>query len=821
MGLLYHFSSIIEEAMAEHIPSYTRADHIDELRGLAVIGMVVVHAIYFFHNGENTTIVSLARLLNTTLLTFFVFIAGLAASRSLDSTAHIPTHHLLWPTAKRIGILYVAYIVIAFVAITSQAVSLSISEIAQKLLAAATLTSPPSFTEFLPLFILLTALSLPMRAVYRSSRKSLSMTIGMSVCLYTLGFALYLLVVPSYLVGIKALIAGHASLLRFPLLFYLPIYIIGLWWQHQSDHNTSQIYRRQKISILLAAVLFIFFGISLNQSHLIPLLDPLTRWPPSIGFLATGLLWSICLYMLQPLFSRIKKITGYMGRDALDMLIHHLLLLFLYRAVFGFQFGMVIQVLVASIALLIITTLLSSLSFTNKITLRGIQTHHPTRLRKRYILLVVLMGALIVWNMSLPKSVSPYGNILNKKLFTPSITLPPTATIYISTNRKWYTKRLTKTNQIELSAQVIDTANGKPVTVSPNAFTIYLEGNVLPISGFAQNNGVVVFIISTEHLSIGTHSLSATIKHSTSSQAKSNNVTIHVTEPLFVAWTFDWEGWAPTQDAISQIEKFGQTYAPIPFTHFVHPRMFMPNIDTAAQKVEMQNFLKTRKALGDEIALHMHMQFDFVAAAGVTPKRSNPWGLRTNEGYDIPTTEYSPSEFRTILDFATNTLAAAGFGDIQGFRAGGWYINEQQLAAVKDAGFTFDSSGRSKPPTGAFLNTPWNLPSDAQPYTINPSDQNTSTTDVGLLEIPNNGLTTYELSATELLTLAKNAYTDGLLTQPKTLIYVSHPQFYSREFVKIPTVLDYLNSVSLERDAGPVVFSTMGDIAKLWNSPNF
>ena len=805
-------------------PSYNRADHIDQLRGLAVIGMIVAHALYFFHNGDSGTLIGLARMLNTFVLTFFVFISGLAASRTLDMAAHIPTRHLMWPTVKRIGLLYMTYCIIVCVQIGTNATGLSLEHIREQLFGAITLQSPPSFTEFLPLFILIIAISLPLRNLYRVSRKSLRITMMVCAGLYMLGLALYFQQIPVYLTGIKALLSGHESLLRFPLLFYLPIYFTGVWWQYQADHNTTPIIRHQKIGIIVVTTCVVFIGIIVGRLHENSMLDPLTRWPPSVSFLAGGLLFSTCIYILQPILNTLtstKKILEYMGRDALDMFLHHLILLFFYRAIFGVQFGTVPQVFTATILLLVATTMLSSIAFTNKVSLPlHIRTHKRLRLRKRYIAVIILMSICVTWNVLLPKNISPYGNFFNKTTET-KVFLPKTTTIYISTNRKWYTHRVPKTDQIELSAQVIDMTTGLPIHMSPDSMTIYMEGQSLPISGHAQNNGVIVYIIPTNQIPLGSHTLSARIRQGALSQINSNNVTIQITEPVLVAWTFDWEGWTPPQEALSSIETLAKTYAPIPFTHFVHPRMFMPSISTTDQIQNTQNFLKNRELEGDEIALHLHMQYDFVTASGVIPKRTNPWGLRTNEGYDIPITEYSPSEFSAMIDFGLSLLADAGFTNIRGFRAGGWFINEQQLDIVKNAGFMYDSSGRSKPTSGAFQKTPWDLPKDVQPYKLNISDQNNRNSFDGLLEIPNNALTTYDQSTNELIEHANIANIESPNLLPKTLIYVSHPQFYSREFGKISPVLNYLHAASLENDAGPVVFSTMSDIAKLWTSTNF
>jgi hypothetical protein len=212
------------------------------------------------------------------------------------------------------------------------------------------------------------------------------------------------------------------------------------------------------------------------------------------------------------------------------------------------------------------------------------------------------------------------------------------------------------------------------------------------------------------------------------------------------------------------------------------------------------------------------MQYDLVSAAGVLPRTTPHWGYLSSEGYDVPTTAYSPEQFKQIVTYAKNLLESNGFPGAKGYRAGGWYISSEQLGILKTLGFNYDASGRDRPPTGAFKNTPWNLPLGMQPFYPYPDNQNVASPKAeGIFEIPEDGAS-YELNSTELINRIQYVYTTGVLKSPKALVYISHPQYAAMEFSKIPPVLTVLKNISAANDAGPVVFVTMSDINDLWKT---
>jgi hypothetical protein len=365
---------------------------------------------------------------------------------------------------------------------------------------------------------------------------------------------------------------------------------------------------------------------------------------------------------------------------------------------------------------------------------------------------------------------------------------------------------------------VINSETNIPVSIDP-ALLSFTSGNTpLLFQPEKSGNNPGVFELSPDTIPAGQYSVTATVT-SPQGTKTTNAVPILVSEPFIVAWTFDWEGWDVNKETPDLISAFATEYGNIPFTHFINPRTFLPDVLTPARQTELRDFFLKRSQAGDEIALHIHMQYDLVTAAGVTPVTTNHWGMRPEDGYDVPATVYSTDEFRTLISFGQSILRDIGLPQGTGYRSGGWSITGTQLAVLSELGFSYDSSGRDKPRTGSFSSIPWQLPPGAQPYYPDYTDQNKKAADrTGILEIPNNAVTTYESSANELLKRANTVYPGGILTIPKTFVVVSHPQFSDREFTRIPAVLSALKNTSFSEDRGPVVYGTTGDIYTLWKS---
>lgn len=429
------------------------------------------------------------------------------------------------------------------------------------------------------------------------------------------------------------------------------------------------------------------------------------------------------------------------------------------------------------------------------------------RMRKRYGVMVAVIGIMLTWSFAQPPTASPYGDIMSTPAISVYDRLPADVTAELTADKTWFVRSGPRIDPIRLTLRAFDSTTNRPLKINPSSVTLTVGQTTISTPRVRLEGNQVMYEISPTTVSAGTFEVFATIRGEQHS-VTTTSIKIMISEPLMVAWTFDWEGWDAPDEALSAIDELRSIGAATSFTHFINPRMFLSGVMPPDRREILTEYLKRRNSAGDELALHLHMHYDLVKAAGVTPRTSPHWGLRSNEGYDVPTSVYPTDEFRAVTTFALALFDAQGLPRPVGFRAGGWFVSRDQLLALDALGFSYDSSGRDRPTTGAFRTIPWDLPQGAQPYTL-PN---------GVLEIPTNGTTTYEASVQELLRRATLVYNGGILTRPKALVFVSHPQFSNREFAKIPAVLNALREQSIAVDKGPVVFATMSEVYALWKS---
>jgi hypothetical protein len=806
-----------------------RNTSIDALRGIAVTGMIAAHAIYFFHNGSSLVLLNIERILNLFTLTLFVFIAGISASLWIDKYEHIGSKQQRLRLFYHSISLYCGYILVVAFAVLTGKINFSTEEFLTRILESAIFISPPNFTEYFPLFIFFTLSLIPFGFIFKKVRTSIILTIIIGVISYFFGIILYPTNPPSSVNWMKEILAGKIGGLNFPILFYLPIYLFGLWWQYYSDIAFSLARFSWRKIIFVGFCLAITVSISLfSVFYNLPLLSLSIRWPPAIGFLTIGLtgaaILSITLTAISiPMWlTQFYRFIVYLGRDAYDLWFSHLILIFIYHRYIGFKSESVFVVILMFLTLLMVSAIISSITFTNTVTLNrfgpiSFTAHESRRFRKKYILFAAMVGILLFWSYNQVPTGSAYGNIMTT---TPlSVTRIPNDTQFnLSSDKTWVLRHSNSPESIILKLTINKSDSNIISKINPLNLHIFSGSTRLPGNFISLVDGSYEYYFNTTGLKPGSYPVTVVVKNDFS-EIKSNQIIINITEPLIVAWTFDWEGWDASNATLNSIENISATFGEIPFTHFINPRTFLPGVISAERREIIKSFLQKRKSLGDELALHLHMQYDLVNAAGITPQKSVHWGLLPQEGYDVPATQYSPEEFRKILTFALNLTTQNGLLMPMGFRAGGWFINGPLLKVVSETGFVYDSSGRDRPQSGSFQNTPWQLPVGAQPYYPDWIDQNTpSASQTGLLEIPNNGDTTYDSSETDLKKRISDVYTSGILNKPKILVFVSHPQFAKLEFSKIPVILEILENISASKDKGPVIFRRVSDIYSIWTS---
>ena len=795
-----------------HTDKTSRNTHIDAIRGVAVLFMIFAHGIFFFYSGDSFWVRSIERFLNTVTLSVFLFVSGMATAQKLHPDTRQPRKETMKNLTKYLLQIYITYSALTIAAILLQQPNLTGQDLTRQIVMALVLIAPPSFMEYIPLFIVLPVITYAISPVLRRIKHSGLYLLNTSAAVYLIGLIMYSSVGwPEELSLLKAVLAGQEGALQFPLLFYLPVFFTGFWW------NTHASLRHVAYVLLGTAGIGILSIFSAN-----PLFSLTTRWPPSAGFLAMGILASVCLYAVVKISPKFFTVFITIGKDSLDFWFTHLLVLFFYARFLSYMTDNIVLLAAFVLGLICITAGISTNGFNRfrsakHIAHTEVYPLSARRSRKRYAL-VIFAGILVLTIMTAySNNSSSYGSFMPADTGFGNTT--EIQNISLTSSRTWHLFGMPE-NEIQLIAKV---SGNRLDAILDNLskFEVVSDTSLIKPFQIKYQPDTVSISIPTTVFKAGSHEL--LVRFTDGNQIiSSNRVRIHVSEPLFVAWTFDWEGWEPDPSAMMKIKELSERYSPIHFTHFVSPRTFITDSIADSRKAEIQEFLLQRKQTGDEIALHIHMHYDLVELAGIPVKHTTHWGLRSQEGYDVPTTEYSPEEFRSIVIAGRQILEKQGFGEISGYRAGGWYINSPQLAILGQLGFSYDSSGRSRPKFGVFKNTPWNLTENSGPYSPNVDDQNISSSskDGSILEIPNNGLSTYESSIDELTGRIKLFYSGDELAEPKALVYVSHPQFANKEFGKITPVLDELQRISFRNDSGPVVFTTTGDINTLWKTFN-
>ena len=299
---------------------------------------------------------------------------------------------------------------------------------------------------------------------------------------------------------------------------------------------------------------------------------------------------------------------------------------------------------------------------------------------------------------------------------------------------------------------------------------------------------------------------------------KSNTISFIYTAPVYVAWTMDWEGTAPEQKNIDSLSNLADEYV-VPITHFFNPRLYIYLRTTDVRRKEVTDYMVQRINGGDDIALHMHMQHDMVEEAGVKAKYNEKSWDNGVSGYDTPTTAYNYDEMKKIIAWGKKTLEEKfmKFSNyklprLQGYRTGGWFANEDTLRAIQDNGFDYDSSGRVAFEIGQnkFKQT-WDLFNISQPYTPSIADQNNpSTSNLNLLEVPNNGADSYWSSAKEMAANFYANYSPGdFISSDKLVVYLSHPDWFDIDSPKLRELFKELGKFRNDRDLGPVKFVTI------------
>lgn len=400
----------------------------------------------------------------------------------------------------------------------------------------------------------------------------------------------------------------------------------------------------------------------------------------------------------------------------------------------------------------------------------------------------------------------------------------------IDINRTWVLKGLK--DDVEQKLQITVNINSAPFSSTQTVDYRYrilnskIEGKL-----FTDQDGKYYANIDVSELDSDIYHIQA-VAQSSNDQVLSPKRSFIVSNPLFVTWTMDWEGLDARNDFLSAMARIANQYD-IPISHYFNPRIYLALPPSRAKF--LTDWVKTRaNQNGDSIDLHLHMFYDMARASGVNPTetefrdtngniiRTEPrprWGSPNTEGYDVIMTSYTEEETMKVLDWALRQFQAQNLPEPKGFRAGGWYLDLENMRALENKDFKFDSSGRTSFIWGANrLTNPWNLKSITQPYYPSRTNQNSSNPppNFNVLQFPNNGADSYSFSADQMIQRFEDNYDGTYLEQKRIVTYLSHPHWFNIDESKLDKLFTHIGNHLYKNDQGPVVYIDMDDAYYYW-----
>jgi hypothetical protein len=164
---------------------------------------------------------------------------------------------------------------------------------------------------------------------------------------------------------------------------------------------------------------------------------------------------------------------------------------------------------------------------------------------------------------------------------------------------------------------------------------------------------------------------------------------------IVVAVTVDWEGAYVSPEGIDAIEALRASQPGLRVTHFVSAAYF-----TKSEPPEdVDATLRAAVQRDDELAVHLHGWTSLARAAGIEPRTSPSFMTGTDQlielegdaGLDLDLDAYPSADLRALVRTTRDHLARTGPVSTA-FRAGGYLGTPRMLQAIRDEGFTIDSS---------------------------------------------------------------------------------------------------------------------------------
>lgn len=327
--------------------SEPRDRSLDFLRGTAVVLMIIAHTNAFFYAKSGTALDFITWLGATVCATVFTFVSGAISGMTIKKGTMTRYRAFM----RGFLLLDTYYILALLFGFFNEKLPSTIGTTIDIL----TFKMVPLFTEFfLPFmfFPMLVALFYP---VLRKSRHHQLILISVSLFAYALSTILYEVDWGRGYAGtLKAILVGSGDLHRFPLLSYLPVYSIGIWWGMRD--------RSRKASELSFSKNMLFVSINICLVLMFTNASVWNRWPPSLLFLSYGFIFIFGMIFLYNRFNRLTyadEICEFLGHFSLSYTLYHLLtLLFIKTLIVSGPLGDLETSLLTVVVFLVSTALL-------------------------------------------------------------------------------------------------------------------------------------------------------------------------------------------------------------------------------------------------------------------------------------------------------------------------------------------------------------------------------------------------------------------------------------------------------------------------------
>jgi hypothetical protein len=314
-------------------------------------------------------------------------------------------------------------------------------------------------------------------------------------------------------------------------------------------------------------------------------------------------------------------------------------------------------------------------------------------------------------------------------------------------------------------------------------------------------------------------------------------LVVKKSHPLYVVVTNDWDDADNSDASLEQQERLRGFHPELRMTHFVGPYTYTdPTITPERQQLLTDWVQGQREQYGDEIGLHIHPYCNFVDTTGV-PCRAEPstvYSQGDETGYTVMCAAYSEEEFTELLLAADAIFEERGLGKPTSFRAGGWTADLGTLRALAAADYLADASannwarmeewqGQQNGVLYEWNKEHWATIGDtSQPYYPSEADILVpGEPSIPVLEVPDNGILVDYVTGDEMIEVF-DANWDGETPLAEPVVYsigYHPPNFVSEYRVRITEALTHAEQFLASRDAGPVVYATVSEMAGVWPRP--